>query len=220
MNEMIATQKLCKSYDRGLTQALTDISFRIAQGEIVALMGPSGSGKSTLLNILGTIDFPSSGQVWIEDNDWYELRPHHRFRSTKLGFIFQFHHLLPHLTIIENLEVSMQALKVSKQEKREKAKAILEMMGIGHKQQAYPSMISGGERQRAAVGRALANEPTLILADEPTGSIDSKTGEEVMNHLIEYCTQNSATMILATHNSQLTPKVTRILYLKDGQIES
>ena len=217
LNDMIVTKNLTKHFDKGLIKALNGVSLHIRAGELVSLMGPSGSGKSTLLQLIGAIDKPSSGQVVVNGTALDDWRFLHVFRAQFIGFIFQFHHLLPHLSARENVEAPM--VKASKDEKRARSIALLKALDLGHRLTAPPNSLSGGERQRVAIARSLANDPRIILADEPTGSIDTKTGSMVIDFLLQDCRDNGRTLILATHNPKLARRCDRTLHLLDGCLQ-
>jgi ABC-type lipoprotein export system ATPase subunit len=214
---MIQLFNIVKHYDKGRTRALDGVSCRIEKGEIVALMGPSGAGKSTLLSILGTIDRPTRGVMKIDGRSWEQLAPHHRFRARYVGFVFQFHHLLSHLTALENIEIPMYCCELSRSARQRKARALIDAVGLGPKASVFPNKLSGGERQRIAVARALANDPQIILADEPTGSVDTTTGEQILHLMIDHCRQRNLTMVVATHNPSVSDLADRCLVIKNGR---
>jgi ABC-type lipoprotein export system ATPase subunit len=217
---MIQLDNVFKTYDGGLIKALNGVSCSIGSTEIVALMGPSGSGKSTLLSLLGTIDVPTSGEIRLQGKPYAQLRPFDRFRAGQIGFVFQMHYLMPHLKAAENVEVPMLALKVSRRTRRERARFLLDEVGLSRKAGAYPGELSGGERQRVAVARAFANAPRIILADEPTGSLDTETGHRVMELIINQSRQRDATVVIATHDGEIARRTDRIIHLKNGLIQS
>lgn len=210
---------ISKYYEGNLIHALDNISFTVEPGQIVGLMGPSGSGKTTLLNIISTMDRPSSGQVALNDRLLDQLKPWPLFRARNIGFIFQFHHLLPHLTLLENVELPMLATEPSKRIRRKRASYLLEKVGLSHIQKKYANRISGGERQRAAIARALANSPKLILADEPTGNVDSHTGMRIMSDVIDYCHEHGSTLIVATHNREIANLTNYVINLSNGRLQ-
>jgi putative ABC transport system ATP-binding protein len=199
---------------------LFDINLQISEGEFVALMGPSGSGKSTLLTILGAMNRPTGGTVWVDGIDVYSLGDERRadFRREYLGFVFQQHHLLPYLNAIENVMLPLAILPLSADEKRRKAMRVLERVGLGSKAQRLPNQLSGGEQGRLAIARALVNEAPLLLADEPTGTLDTKTGEEVMRVFMELNSQGQ-TIFMVTHNPENAALAHRILQIRDGRID-
>jgi ABC-type lipoprotein export system ATPase subunit len=216
---MIDVRDIVKHYDRGLVRALDGVSFSVAGGEFVALMGPSGCGKSTLFNLIGALDRPTSGEIRVEGRPVASIAPLHRFRAETIGFVFQFHHLIPALTLLENVELPMYALPVGSRRRRERAGAILAAMGLAHRAAFLPTRVSGGERQRAAVARALVNEPRVLLADEPTGSVDSETGHRILALLVGRCRENGTTLLLATHNPEIAAAADRIVRLKNGRLQ-
>jgi putative ABC transport system ATP-binding protein len=213
---MIVVRDLIKHYDDGLVKALNGISFEVARGEVVSLMGPSGCGKSTLLNLLGTLDTPTSGEILIDGKSMSTYRPLHRFRARTVGFIFQFHHLIPGLSLLENAELPMYSTGISRRAMREKATQTLVKMGLADRMDFLPTKVSGGERQRAAIARALVNDPSIILADEPTGSVDTETGKAILDYLIHLCDTQGVTMLIATHNRDIAADTHRILQMRDG----
>jgi putative ABC transport system ATP-binding protein len=215
---MIRLEQIVKYYEGGLIKGLEDISCEIGRGEIVALTGPSGSGKSTLLNIISTIDSPTSGRMWVGERTRDQLKPFDRFRTQTIGFIFQFHHLLPHLTNLENIELAMFRCLKSKAARQSKASGLLQSVGLQNKKNTFPNKLSGGERQRVAVARALANDPEILLADEPTGSVDQRTGNAIMDLLISHNRRFETTIIVATHNPEIACRADRNIQLNDGSI--
>jgi putative ABC transport system ATP-binding protein len=215
---MIRLDDIVKHFDGGLTKALDGVSCHIAKGEVVALMGHSGAGKSTLLNIIGTIDRPSRGDVRIDGRSWEQLRPHNRFRARCIGFVFQSHYLLSHLTVQENIEIPMYGIHNNDTLRRRRALALLEAVGLGHKAAAFPNNLSGGERQRIAVARSLVNSPQIILADEPTGSVDTVTGNRIMNMMIGHCRDSGLTMVVATHSCRVADRTDRVIEMENGRI--
>lgn len=202
--------------------ALHDLDLTIQSGEFVALVGPSGSGKSTLLNLLGGLDRPTDGELWLAGlalhNADDKQRTNHR--RQQVGFIFQSFNLLPRFTAVENVAVPLMLAGMNKQEREEKAAALLAQVGLGHRLGHYPTELSGGEQQRVAVARALIHHPTLILADEPTGNLDSKTGEEVMTLLKQLNEEQGITLIVVTHDDEVAAYANRTIRLRDGRVES
>lgn len=200
-------------------QVLTDVNAEIREGEFVCLMGPSGSGKSTLLTIVGAMNRPSTGRVTVDEIDVYGLDDERRadFRREYLGFVFQQHHLMPYLNAIENAMLPLATVQTSTKEKREKAMRVLERVGLGDKASRLPNELSGGEQGRLAIARALVNEPPLILADEPTGALDTKTGREIIEVFLQL---NAAgqTVFLVTHNPENAQLAHRTIHIVDGHI--
>jgi len=200
--------------------ALDDLSLRIARGEKVAIMGPSGSGKSTLLGILGCLDRPTAGEYRLDGEEVEGLTDDRlsHIRNLRIGFVFQSFHLIPELTVVENVETPLLYGPVPLSEWRPRALESLSRVGLGHRSSHRPSELSGGEAQRAAVARALVTEPSLILADEPTGNLDSSTGEEIAT-LLDGLHAEGRTIVLVTHNEALGRRALRRVHLRDGRIE-
>ena len=202
------------------TRVLEGVSFRVAEGQFVALMGPSGSGKTTLLTVVGAMNRPTEGSVAVDGIDVYALSEERRadFRREYLGFVFQQHHLMPYLSAVENVMLPLATVRTPSREKREKALAALEKVGLGSKAQRLPNQLSGGEQGRLAIARAIVNEPPLLLADEPTGSLDTRTGEEVLNVLLDLNARGQ-TVLLVTHNPETAARSGRVLHVRDGLLE-
>jgi putative ABC transport system ATP-binding protein len=219
---VIQVENLVKSYQLGkvLIPALRGISFNVAKSEFLVVMGPSGSGKTTLLNLLGAIDKPASGRILIDGRDITTLGEGEltKLRRHKIGFIFQFYNLIPSLTAIENVELPMLTAGVSRKDASKRAFQLLETVGLAERVNHLPDELSGGEQQRVAIARALANEPSVILADEPTGDLDTKAGMEVVQILHDTSKKENATVIVVTHDPMISEKADRILYMRDGQI--
>lgn len=217
---LIETRQLTKTYGRGATMvfALNEVCLTVAPGEFLAVMGPSGCGKSTLLNMLGALDQPTRGQVVIADQDLAHLHNVDAFRAEMVGFVFQLHNLLPTLTALENVEVPMQARGTGAGRRRARAQELLEVVGIADRAHYTPGQLSGGQRQRVAVARALANQPRLILADEPTGSLDSQSGEEILSLLQELNRTQGTTIVVVTHDRRVAQATNRIVHMRDGRI--
>ena len=218
--ELIEVKNLCKVYGSGETkvEALKNINLNIEQGEFVAIVGPSGSGKSTLLHLLGGVDKPSSGEVIIKGESIYKLKEKELsiLRRRKLGFVFQFFNLIPVLTAEENIEmpVLLDGNKIDKKYMNE----LLKLLGLEERRNHHPSELSGGQQQRVSIGRALANKPSIILADEPTGNLDSKNSKEVLE-LLKYCAKKyNQTLILITHDVNIAKSADRVVTIEDGQI--
>lgn len=202
-------------------EALRGVNMEVRCGEFIAIMGPSGSGKTTLLNIIGTLDRPTTGKVYIDGQDITPLsdRELTELRRRKIGFVFQFYNLIPTLTALENVELPMQIAGVNFREARERAMKLLEIVGLKERMHHRPDELSGGEQQRVAIARALANRPSIILADEPTGDLDSKTGMEIVELLYRLSREEHVTVIVATHDPMVANFADRILLLKDGVIK-
>jgi putative ABC transport system ATP-binding protein len=224
MSTAIETIRLEKKYGAGQlsVHALHNINLKLRKGEFVAVLGASGSGKTTLLNILGTLDKPTSGKILIENKDVATLNENGlvKLRRSKIGFIFQFYNLMPVLTAYENVELPMIISGVPKKEAQKRARNLLGAVGLNDRANHRPDELSGGQQQRVAVARALANKPTLILADEPTGDLDSATGEQVMKLLQELSKEQGTTVLAATHDAAVSKFADRALRMKDGQVVS
>jgi ABC-type lipoprotein export system ATPase subunit len=221
MSSLIAVKDLYKVYENGLIQSLNGITFTLESGKIYALMGASGCGKSTLLNIIGTLDSQTSGEVFYEGKHLSEVGELSVFRRNFIGFIFQFHHLIPVLTLRENIEAALLSNhNMSAEERKERAMLLLEEMGISHRADSFADKISGGERQRGAIARALANNPKVLLADEPTGNIDSKTSKLVLKKLRDYVDKMSGTILIATHDHNVSEIADVVINMEDGRIIS
>lgn len=200
--------------------ALRGVDMDIKRGEFLAVLGPSGSGKSTLLNAIGCLDTPTRGTILLDGEDIAKLDESHlaQIRGKKIGFVFQTFNLIPSLTALENVALPMTFQRVPREERLKKSKELLEKVGLGHRINFKPSQLSGGERQRVAIARALVNDPEVILADEPTGNLDSKTGVEIMT-IMEKLNKEGKTIIMITHEAYLTKYARRICFLKDGQCQ-
>lgn len=219
MDALIETRALTKVYGDGQgVRALDGVDVTIGPGEMLAVMGPSGSGKSTLLNMVGGLDLPTSGQVIIDGQDLSKVRNLDRFRAQTVGFVFQLHNLLPTLTALENVEVPMRGQSMRRGARRKRAKELLDLVDLADRMDHLPSQLSGGQRQRVAVARALANNPRLILADEPTGSLDTAAGDEVMELLAELRKSQGTTVIVVSHDRRVARATERILTMRDGRI--
>ena len=221
MSALIEFQKVCKYYQMGDTvvKAADHISFQIQKGEFVAIVGKSGSGKSTCMNIIGCLDVPTSGTYLLDGNDVGTLDKNHlaEIRNKMLGFIFQQYNLLPKLTVLENVEVPLMYAGVPKPERRQRALAALEIVGLASKLKNMPNQLSGGQQQRVSIARALAGNPSLILADEPTGALDSRTSREVLDFLKEL-NQEGNTIIMITHDNSIAMEAKHVVRIHDGKI--
>lgn len=219
----IETVDLKKTYLMGLVKvhALRGVNLKIRHGEAVSIVGPSGSGKSTLLNMLGALDTPTSGTILIDGKDITRLgeRALARFRNRKIGFIFQSYNLIDRSKVTKNVELPAIVAGMPKKTRDERVHELLDLVGLGDKADRKPNALSGGEQQRVAIARALINDPAFILADEPTGNLDSKTGEEIQNLLIRVNQEKNATIVIVTHNVELAERTGRILHLRDGVVE-
>jgi ABC-type lipoprotein export system ATPase subunit len=219
---VIQVENLVKTYQLGKVSipALRGISFDVAKGEFLVVMGPSGSGKTTLLNLMGAIDKPTSGRISIDGRDITRLGEGEltKLRRHKIGFIFQFYNLIPALTASENVELPMLTAGVSRKTASKRALQLLETVGLAERVDHLPDELSGGEQQRVTIARALANKPTVILADEPTGDLDTKTGMEVVQVLYDTSKEENTTVVVVTHDPMITEKADRILQMRDGNI--
>lgn len=215
---LLHTERLCKTYADGQVNALVDVSLAIGRGEYVAIMGTSGSGKSTLLNLLGALDQPTSGEVFFERQPLSAIPDLDRFRSRKLGFVFQSFFLLPTLTAVENVQIPMFEGSLSARQRTDRAKELLDLVGMSHRLRHRPAQLSVGERQRIAIARALANDPVLLLADEPTGNLDSKTASDVLDLFAHLHRDRGMTLILVTHGQEVAQRAQRTLRMRDGRI--
>jgi len=215
---MIETRDLVRVYGDGeAIHALDGVSLQVESGEFMAVMGPSGSGKSTLLNILGTLDLPTSGQVFVNGQDLSKLRDVDSFRAKTVGFMFQLHNLLPTLTARENVEIPMTGF-LGARARRDRAEELLNLVGLGDRLNHLPGQLSGGQRQRVAAARALANQPPLVLADEPTGSLDTTSGQDLMSLLKDLNRSQGVTFVIVTHDPAVARQTHRILIMADGKI--
>lgn len=222
MTEIIKLDNVSKRYEMGeeIVNAACNIKLTINKGDFVAITGPSGSGKSTMMNLVGALDLASEGEIYLDKIDIEHLEESElaQIRGRKIGFIFQTFNLIPTLNALENVALPMLFQGVEREERDERAKELLEKVGLGHRLTHLPNELSGGERQRVAIARALANNPEIILADEPTGNLDSKTGQEILA-MFEKLNKEGKTVIMVTHDKELAKRAKRIVKLKDGMIE-
>ena len=220
---IIATEGLVKDYHLGphTVHALRGVSVSIEPGEFVAVMGPSGSGKSTFMNLLGCLDRPTSGRYWLDGQDVARLSRDQlaNVRNTKIGFIFQMFNLLARTTALENVELPLLYGGISARERRERARARLEAVGLGEREHHHPSQLSGGQQQRVAIARALVNDPAVILADEPTGNLDTRTSVEILA-LLQRLNREGLTIVLVTHETDIATYASRRLMFRDGRLRS
>ena len=202
------------------TKALNGINLKVRRGEFVSIVGPSGSGKSTLLNMLGALDKPTEGKVIIDGIDITKLSDSKRaeLRNKKIGFVFQSYNLIPRIDVVKNVELPLILRGIPPEERRRKALEVLNEVGLVNKARNRPTQLSGGEQQRVAIARALVTDPSIILADEPTGNLDSKTGKTIVD-LFKILNKKGRTIILVTHNMEVARETERIIYLRDGRIE-
>lgn len=218
--DILTTKNLYKTYGEGETrvEALKDVSFSVAKGEFVCLVGPSGSGKSTLLNLLGGLDTPTSGQVFIDGKDIFSMRERHLsvFRRRSIGFIFQAYNLIPELNVEEN--ITLPLLLDYREPDKQYIDELLNVLGLADRRRHLPNQLSGGQQQRVAIGRALATRPAIILADEPTGNLDTKNSRDVINLLKLSVDRYRQTLIMITHNQLFSSFADRVLYVEDGVV--
>ena len=223
MGDLLTCLDVCKQYQEGSTKPVTvldGVSFSIGRGERVAILGTSGSGKSTLLHLLGALDKPTSGRVLFNDQDIFafnEVQQAH-FRNQSLGFVYQFHHLLPEFTALENVAMPLLIGGRNAEYAKQQAELMLNQVGLSHRLSHQPAKLSGGERQRVAIARALVADPALVLADEPTGNLDNKTGEGIYALLSELRETLSTSFVVVTHDVELANRMDRVLTLSDGKI--
>jgi putative ABC transport system ATP-binding protein len=218
--QLLSVVNVSRGYDDGAVQALANVSLEIGAGEYIAIMGPSGSGKSTLLNLLGALDEPSSGDVIFEGKSLRNRTDLDQFRAATLGFVFQSFYLLPTLTAVENVQIPMFESDLGASERIANAKELLALVGMTHREKHLPAKLSVGERQRVAIARALANDPKLLLADEPTGNLDTAAGKIVLDLFDRLHRERGLTIVVITHDSQVAARAQRTLVLRDGQIQN
>lgn len=219
---VIELKNVSKTYKLGEVEVpvLKDVSLKISERELVAIMGPSGSGKSSLLNMIGCLDRPSSGKIFLDGTDISKLNDSElaKLRGRKIGFVFQFFHLYPTLTAKENIELPMMIIEADKETREKRAEELLKIVGLEKRAGHLPSQLSGGESQRIAVARALANNPSMLLADEPTGNLDSKIGKEIIELFIRL-NNEGRTIVIVTHDAQIASYAKDIIKIKDGMIQ-
>jgi ABC-type lipoprotein export system ATPase subunit len=221
----VRTENVCKHYKMGdsVIRAVDGISLQVEPGEFVALLGQSGSGKSTLLNLLAGLDRPSSGSVMVHGRDLAGMSPEElaRYRRNDVGMVFQSFHLIPSMKVTENVELPMRFAEVDRAERAERVRASLERVGLTKRMEHRPSELSGGEQQRVSIARALANRPSLLLADEPTGNLDSRTGEDILNLIRDVSLSLGVTVVMVTHERALAERYAqRLIFLADGKLQS
>ncbi len=217
---VIDVKNVGREYTDGAVKALVDVSLKIHRGEYVAIMGPSGSGKSTLLNLLGALDRPTSGEIYFEGQPLSSLRDLDGFRAKKIGFVFQSFFLLPTLTAVENVQIPMFETSLTSSQRIAKAKTLLDAVGMGHRVNHLPQKLSVGERQRVAIARSLANDPAVLLADEPTGNLDSKSGGEILQLFDDLHQKRGMTLIVITHSQEVGERAERIVWIQDGHVRA
>ena len=213
----VVVRDVRKHFEAGRIRALDGVSLDIGAGEFVALTGPSGGGKSTLLNLIGALDRPDAGEIRVGGDDVTRLDDPARYRADTVGFVFQFHNLIPTLTALENVQVPMFG-KRPRAARERRAHVLLAEAGLGERERSYPPTLSGGERQRVAIARALANEPRLLLADEPTGALDSETGAQILDVLRGVRERHGTTVLLVTNDEGVAAQADRVLRLRDGAL--
>ena len=217
---LLRAEHVTKLYPDGQVSAVVDVTLDIYRGDYVSIMGPSGSGKSTLLNLLGALDAPTSGEIFMEGRRFSEIHDLNRLRAQRVGFVFQSFYLLPVLSAVENVQVPMFEGTLSRTARVKKATELLEIVGLGHRINHQPQKLSVGERQRVAIARALANDPVLLLADEPTGNLDSKSAQDIFDLVAQLHREREMTIVLITHDDALGQRGERIVRMADGRIRS
>jgi putative ABC transport system ATP-binding protein len=217
---IIEIKGLKKSYDNGKIKALNGMDLEVKEGEFISIMGPSGSGKSSLLNMIGALDTADEGSITVAGIDLMKTKKLNEFRSKEIGFVFQMHNLIPNLNVLENVQIPMFETKTSSNEMNERALELLKSVNLEDKINTKPTKLSGGERQRVAIARALVNHPSIILADEPTGALDSKTGEVILNLLKDLHRKENVTLVMVTHEPYVGNMAERIVTVLDGKIQT
>jgi putative ABC transport system ATP-binding protein len=215
---MIVVDNVVKTFDRGRTRALDGATLSVGRGEFVAIVGPSGCGKSTLMHLIAAMEMPESGTITVDGHDIETLPDISRYRAEEIGLIFQLHNLLPSLTASENVQVPMFAGSLPAQQRKARAAKLLALVGMDGKEDKLPTQLSGGERQRVAFARALANDPPILLADEPTGSLDSRTSKTMLDLLEQLQRDRGLTIVLITHDPTVAARADRIVNMLDGRI--
>ena len=215
---IIEIKGLKKSYDNGKIKALNGINLEIKKGEFVSIIGPSGSGKSTLLNMIGALDTAGEGSINVAGIDLTQTKDLSTFRSQKIGFVFQLHNLIPNLTVLENVQIPMLETSISSKAMEERALELLKSVDLEDRVNQKPTKLSGGERQRVAIARALVNHPSIVLADEPTGALDSKTGDIILDLLKNLHKEENVTLVMVTHEPYVANMADRIITVRDGNI--
>ena len=214
---IIEIKDLKKGYDNGKIKALNGMNLKVKKGEFISIMGPSGSGKSSLLNMIGGLDIADEGTIKVAGIDMMKTKNLNKFRSKEIGFVFQMHNLIPNLSVVENVEIPMYETNTSSKDMRKRALELLKSVNLGDKIDQKPTKLSGGERQRVAIARALVNNPSIILADEPTGSLDSKTGEVILDLLKDLHKKENVTLVMVTHEPYVGNMAERIITVLDGK---
>ncbi len=220
MNRLIVSAEgITRAYHNGVV-ALDNINLQIEKGEFLVILGPTGSGKTTLLNIIGGMDRPTTGKVFVDGTELSRVRNLSQFRAEKVGFVFQLHNLIPTLNAAENIQLPMCALKMASRKRKRRALELLEMVGLKNRVSHTPPMLSGGERQRVAIARALANNPCLVIGDEPTGTLDPETGREIIALMQDLNRTVGTTLVVTTHDPGVASKADRIVRLERGSISN
>jgi ABC-type lipoprotein export system ATPase subunit len=209
-----------KKFDDGQIQALRGIDFRVSQGEFLAIIGPSGCGKTTLLQMLGALDRPTSGTLLYRGESIPDLPDPSAYRAREIGFIFQAFHLLPTFTALENVQIPMFETKLAPSDRKDRAATLLRSVGLGHRLSHFPAKLSGGERQRVAIARSLANSPSVLLADEPTGNLDSENSRLILELIARLHQEQNMTLVLVTHDMRIAERASRIVEMIDGRVVS
>jgi putative ABC transport system ATP-binding protein len=217
---IIEIKGLKKSYDNGKIKALNGMDLEVKKGEFISIMGPSGSGKSSLLNMIGALDTADEGSITVAGIDLMKTKKLNRFRSKEIGFVFQMHNLIPNLNVLENVQIPMFETKTSSNEMNERALELLKSVNLEDKINQKPTKLSGGERQRVAIARALVNHPSIILADEPTGALDSKTGAVILDLLKDLHMKENVTLVMVTHEPYVGNMAERIVTVLDGKCQT
>jgi putative ABC transport system ATP-binding protein len=215
----VVVERVSKSFEGGRIVALDGVSLELESGEFASVVGPSGCGKSTLLNLIGALDVPDAGSITVGGADLMNLQDPARYRASTVGFVFQFHYLIPTLSARENVQVPMIGRGLPRRERVARSDELLEACAIGHRASASPSTLSGGERQRVAIARALTNDPKLLLADEPTGALDSTTGAQIVELLLRLRAERGMTIMLVTNDDAVAESADRTLRIRDGRVE-
>ncbi len=214
----IQVMDVVKTFDAGIIRALDGVTLTIQPSEFVAVTGPSGCGKSTLLHLIAALDVPTSGQILVNGRDLARLENPDQYRRKEVGLVFQLHNLLPQLTTLQNVEVAMFSNGHGHAEQRRHARELLAEVGLADKERFEPTRLSGGERQRVAIARALANQPSILLADEPTGSLDSEAVQLLLRLLVRIRKENGVTIMLVTHDPAVAAAADRVIYMQDGKV--
>lgn len=214
---LLRVDNVSRTYDDGAVQALQNVSLTVRQGEYLAIMGPSGSGKSTLLHLLGALDRPTAGEIFVAGRPLSQYADLDHFRARTVGFVFQSFYLLPTLTAVENVQIPMFESDRPVKQRRQKAEELLQLVGMSHRARHLPNKLSVGERQRVAIARALANDPQLLLADEPTGNLDSVAGAGVLDLFDRLHRERGVTLVVITHGAEVAARAERTIWIRDGK---